>query len=323
MIKYNQISLEERENIYQLRKTGISVSEIGKLLNRNKSTISREITRNSSQKLGYLPDRANNLAKGRKNRNLLKIEKNPDLKQYILDRLTLDKWSPEMIAGRMRLENLPFRISHETLYQYIYSYPGQKQKLYQHLMLARPKRQLKYSRRKRSVPEIHKIKNRPEYINNRSEFGHFEGDLTFFKGSRNGNISVLVERLSRKTFLIQNNTKSSKNVMIKIARQAKDIPEIKSITFDNGGEFSQFGLLSINGIQTYFCDPGAPYQKGQVERTNVSLHKFIPKKTDFNTITENQIQYANDKLNNLPRKCLNFLTPNEAWNINQNSNRCT
>lgn len=190
-------------------------------------------------------------------------------------------------------------------------------------MLARPKRQLKYSHRKRSVPEIHKIKNRPEYINNRSEFGHFEGDLTFFKGSRNGNVSVLVERLSRKTFLIQNNTKSSKNVMIKIARQAKQIPEIKSITFDNGGEFSQFGLLSINGIHTYFCNTGAPYQKGQVERTNVSPNKFIPKKTDFNTITENQIQYANDKLNNLPRKCLNFLTPNEAWNINQNRACCT
>jgi len=117
--------------------------------------------------------------------------------------------------------------------------------------------------------------------------------------------------------------KASKNVMTKIASQVKKIPSAKSITFDNGGEFSQFGLLSIYGIQTYFCDPGAPYQKGQVERTNVSLHKFIPKKTDFNNITEEQIQYANDKLNNLPRKCLNFLTPNEAWNINQNTVCCT
>lgn len=316
MIKYKQINLEERENIYELRRWGISLTDIGNLLNRHKSTISREISRNKSAKLGYLPDRANNLAKGRKNRNLSKIEKDPDLKKYIIDRLSLDKWSPEMIAGRMKLEKIPIRVSHETLYQYIYSYLGQKQKLYQHLMLARPKRQLKYSRRKRSVPEIYRIKNRPEYINNRSEFGHFEGDLTFFKSSRNGNLSVLVERVSRKAFLIKNDSKASKNVMMKIARRVKKIPAAKSITFDNGGEFSQFGLLSINGIQTYFCDPGAPYQKGQVERTNVSLHKFIPKKTDFNTITEEQIQYANDKLNNLPRKCLNFLTPNEAWNKN-------
>jgi IS30 family transposase len=239
MIKYNQITLEEREKIYEFLKTDISITKIASEIGRNKSSISREISRNKSIKLGYLPDRANNLAKGRKNRNLSKIEKNPDLKKYIIDRLSLDKWSPEMISARMRRENLAFSISHETLYEYIYSYPGQKQKLYQHLMLARPKRQLKYSRRKRSVPEIYKIKNRPEQINNRSEFGHFEGDLTFFKGSKNGNISVLVERVSRKTFLIKNNSKASKNVMTKIASQVKKIPAAKSITFDNGGEFSQ------------------------------------------------------------------------------------
>ena len=110
--------------------------------------------------------------------------------------------------------------------------------------------------------------------------------------------------------------------MLKISAKTKTIPAIKSITFDNGGEFTQFGLLSLQNIQTYFCDPGAPYQKGQVERTNASLHKFIPKKTDFNQITQEQIIYANDKLNNLPKKCLNFLTPNEAWDINLNANRC-
>lgn len=317
MLKYKQINLEERENIYQLRKSGISMTDIGKLLGRNKSTISREISRNKSAKLGYLPDRANNLNKGRKNRNLSKIEKHPFLKKYIIDRLSLDKWSPEMIAGRMKLEKIPIRVSHETIYQYIYSYLGQKQKLYQHLMLARPKRQLKFSRRKRVLPDIYKISNRPERINNRSEFGHFEGDLTFFKGSKNGSISVLVERVSRKAFLIKNHNKTSRNVMLKIAAKAKSITAIKSITYDRGGEFAQFGLLSLQGIDTYFCDPGAPYQKGQVERTNVSLHKFIPKKTDFNTITENEVQYANDKLNNLPKKCLNFLTPNETWDIYQ------
>ena len=107
--------------------------------------------------------------------------------------MSIDKWSPEMISGRMKLENHSTKISHEALYQYIYSYQGQKQKLYQHLMLARPKRQLKYSRRKRIVPDIYKIANRPKSINNRSEFGHFEGDLTFFKGSKSGNLSVLVE----------------------------------------------------------------------------------------------------------------------------------
>lgn len=323
MIRYKQITIEEREKIYQFLKSNISLTQIAQEIGRHKSSISREISRNRSQKLGYLPDRANNLSLGRKNRNLSKIEKFPDLKKYIIDKLSLDKWSPEMIAGRMRHEKLPVKISHETIYKYIYSYPGQKLKLYQYLMLARPKRQLKYSRRKRILPQAYKISNRPEYINNRSEFGHFEGDLTFFKGSKNGNISVLVERLSRKAFLIKNNNKTSKNVMLKIAAKTKNIPAIKSITFDNGGEFTQFGLLGLQNIQAYFCNPGAPYQKGQVERTNVCLHKFIPKKSDFNTITEAQIEYANNKMNNLPKKCLHFLTPNEAWDINLKLTRCT
>jgi IS30 family transposase len=322
MLKYNQISIEEREKIYYFLRTDTSLTKIANHLGRHKSTISREISRNRSQKLGYLPDRANNLSVGRKNRNLSKIENNPHLKQYIIAKLSLDKWSPEMIAGRMKHEKLPIKISHETIYQYIYSYLGQKLKLYQHLMLARPKRQLKYSRRKRLVPDMYKISNRAEYINNRTEFGHFEGDLTFFKGSKNGNISVLVERLSRRVFLIKNNNKTSKNVMLKIAAKTKDLSVVKSITFDNGGEFTQFGLLSLQGVHTYFCDPGAPYQKGQVERTNVSLHKFIPKKTNFNTITEQQVEFANDKLNNLPRKCLNYLTPNEAWYKLQIQKRC-
>ena len=322
MLKYRQISTEEREKIYQLLKTDISLTKIAAHLGRHKSTISREVSRNKSEKLGYMPDRANNLAVGRKNRQLSKIEKNPNLKKYIIDRLSKDKWSPEMISGRMKLENFSVKISHETIYQYIYSYQGQKQKLYQYLMLGRTKRQLKYSRRRRCIPAVYKISNRPEYINNRSEFGHFEGDLTFFKGSKNGNISVLVERVSRKTFLIKNNNKTSKNVMLKIEKKKKNIPAIKSITFDNGGEFAQFGLLSLQNIQTYFCDPGAPYQKGQVERTNVFLHKFIPKKSDFNNITQEKLIYANDKINNLPKKCLNFLTPNEAWDINLKLIRC-
>ena len=137
MLEYKQITIEEREKIYQFLKTDISLTKIAAHLGRHKSTISTEISRNQSEKLGYLPDRANNLSLGRKNRNLSKLEKNPSLKKYIIDKLSLDKWSPEMISGRIKYEKSPVKISHETIYQYIYSYPGQKLKLYQHLMLAR------------------------------------------------------------------------------------------------------------------------------------------------------------------------------------------
>ena len=112
--------------------------------------------------------------------------------------------------------------------------------------------------------------------------------------------------------------------MLGLISKTKEISpvNIKSITFDNGGEFMKFGLLSLHGIKTYFCDPGAPYQKGQVERTNAILHKFIPKNSNFTTITNDNIYFANQKLNNLPRKCLNFLTPNEAWINHQKRKRC-
>ncbi len=316
MIRYKQISLEERENIYQLSGTGISLSEVARILNRNKSTISREIRRNKSDTLGYLPDRADNLAKRRKNRGLCKIEKCPELKTYIVSKLSEDKWSPEMIAGRMRMEKRPVLISHEAIYQYIYSSQGRKLKLYQYLMYGRRERQLKFSRRKHYIADNYKIKNRPDNINKRLEFGHFEGDLTFFKGSKKGNFTVMSERLSRRSFLIKNNNKSTANVMIGINKLLGSLPfqTIKSITFDNGGEFRQFGLLTLRGIDIFFCNPGSPYEKGTVERTNAILHKYIPKKSNFNSISDNMITHAQDKLNNLPRKILNFLTPNEAWN---------
>ena len=318
MIIYKQITLEEREKIYKCLNSGMAITKIAKELARNKSSISREIKRNKSNAIGYLPDRANILAIKRKNRNISKIEKHQDLKQYIVNRLKDDRWSPGMIAGRMKIEHKETKISHETIYQYIYSRNGQKLGLYGYLMYKRKEKRLKFSRKKRFVPEELKIQNRPKEIQGRSEFGHFEGDLTFFKGSRRGNFSAIVERKSRKVFLIKNETKKSINVMLGLKHAiCKSIScgLVKSITFDNGGEFKQFGILKMLGIKTYFCDPGCPYQKGQVERTNAILHKFIPKNSNFNELMQEDVLIAQERLNNLPRKCLNYLTPNEAWNI--------
>jgi IS30 family transposase len=320
MRRYKQISLEEREKIYKMLLTQDSLSKISLAIGRSKSTISRERSRNNSERLGYLPDRANNLSIGRKRRHLSKIENNTYLKNYIIGRLSEDKWSPEMISGRMKLEKQQVCISHEAIYQYIYSYPGQKLRLYEHLMYARPKRQLKCSRRHRyKVAEQYLLKNRPEIINDRSEFGHYEGDLTFFKGNSSGNLSVLVERKSRKSFLIRNNNKTTNLVLSNIINKIKSTnSSVKTITFDNGSEFKRFGLLGLMGIGTYFCNLGSPWQKGQVERTNAVLHKFIPKRSNINNITNDNVRIAEMKLNNLPRKNLNFLTANEVWDINQN-----
>ena len=173
MTKYTQLSIEEREKIYQLLKAGRSLSAVAKILFRHKSTISREIKRNGSLQLGYLPDRADNLSKMRKNRTRSKLDQYIELKEYIIERLTVGKWSPAMISGRINYERKLPPISHETIYQFIYSAQGRNLKLYKNLMYCRPSRQLKYNRR---------------------EFGHFEGDLTFFKESKSGINCTLLSR---------------------------------------------------------------------------------------------------------------------------------
>lgn len=311
---YTHLSLGDREKIYEHLGKGISITILANKLCRNKSTISRELKRNRSL-IGYLPDRADNKAKLRRKKRPHKIDKDPVLKQYIIERLKNDKWSPEIIAGRLAYESKKHIISHETIYKFIYSIEGQHLCLYKHLMYRRPKRHMHCVRQRRNLlPAKHDITNRPLYINSRNEFGHFEGDLTFLKGSNSSNLLVLIERVSRKSFIIKNSCKRSVNIMNTVFAKARTLAP-KSITFDNGSEFKRFGTLSLLGVDVYFCKPASPWQKGQVERLNAQLHKYIPKSSDIRTVSQNHVLEAQDKLNNLPRKILNFLTPDEVWNI--------
>ena len=320
MIKYIKLSLEEREKIYLLQQNKYSIRQIAKQIGRAPSTIKRELDRNCAA-IGYLPDSAHKFYLNRRVKQQTKLAKNPRLKAYVIARLKEDKWSPEGISGRLKVHEDIGTISHESIYQFIYSREGQKMKLYANLMYRRPKRQLQYTRINRPVvPEDIRISGRSEVINNRSEFGHFEGDLTFMKGSCSNNIISLLERKSRKTFLIRNDNKASISTISKITKRVKSLPEtcVKSMTFDNGGEFKRYAILGLIGVNVYFCNPHSPWQKGSVERMHVFLHKYIPKKSDIRFVTMEMIEKVENKLNNLPRKCLNYLTPNEAWNIYHN-----
>ena len=316
MLKYTHLSLDEREKIYILQKDNKSLRSIAKHIGRSASTIQREIKKNLSL-IGYTPDRAHAKIIEKRKRRKSKLDKNLQLKQYIIDRLVYDKWPPEAIEARLKNHENIGNISYETIYQFIYSREGNKMKLYDHLMYKRKARQLRHIRVKRAVvSEEHRIANRPEEINNRLEPGHFEGDLTFFKGSNSENVISMLERVSRKTFLTRNCDKTTIGTISKISKRIKPLPKAvcKSMTFDNGGEFRQFAPLGLIGLKVYFCDPHSPWQKGSVERMHVHLHKYIPKKTDIRAITEQRLKEAEEKLNNLPRKVLNYLTPNEVWN---------
>jgi len=217
------------------------------------------------------------------------------------------------------LTRTPFYgISGETIYKFIYSTDGQKLGLYRLLAKARPRRGMKKGRKPRGIPiqDRVSIHTRHKNIEKRKEIGHFEGDLTFFKGNQSANIAVVIERKSRFAFLEKNDSKKSNNVICGIFNVLAQTPQKarKSITFDNGSEFVKHGLLrKYLHMDTFFCDKHAPWQKGQVENFNAFLHRFIPKKSILKNFSDQLIQDLQNKINQRPRKCLGFKTPAEVF----------
>lgn len=317
MKEYKQLSLEERKEVYVMKKEGKGVREIARKIGRSGSTITRELQRNMvDERIGYLPDEAHSLASERKAKHGLKLNRYPGLKNMVIEQLK-EGWSPEVIAGRKKQQASPFLVCHETIYQFIYGKEGRELGLFKYLLRARPRRGLVYGRKPRSgIPERVSIHNRPEQVATREEFGHLEGDLTFFTDNQSMNLGVIVERKTRLIQLILNQSKHTNVVMQGMFNRLAILPDTakKSITFDNGLEFVRHTLLKkFMGIATYFCDKHAPWQKGQVEQMNCMLHRYLPKNSNLKEISYKQIELIQDKLNNRPRKCLGFKTPAEAF----------
>lgn len=314
---YIQMQKREREEVFLLRNQGKSLSEIAQALSRSKSTISRELARNTvDQALGYLPDTAHQQACLRTARHGFKVNRHPELKNAIILGLH-NKLSPEVIAGRRKQQGLPLLISTEAIYQFIYSEEGKKAQLFKLLLKARPRRGMHGGRQPRStIPDRISIHDRPKDVDDRKTVGHFEGDLTFFKGNLSINIGVIVERKTRLVRLIRNTSKYSSTVMKGMFNVLAALPESfrSSITFDNGSEFTKHTALKrFMDMDTYFCDKRSPWQKGQVEQMNVMLHRYLPKKSNIQHLTERQLKRIEDQLNNRPRKCLGFKTPAEVF----------
>lgn len=315
---YTQLNLEEREKIFKLRQNGVGIKSIARIINRDKSTISRELKRNRyTDSIVYLPDKANNMAKERKYTLKPKIDRFPDLKSYIMTKLK-QKWSPDSIAGRLKVDGV-VKVSAETIYQYIYSDKNRELGLHNYLAYKNKKRNQRYGRKTRKIiiPERISIHARSEEANKRKEMGHFEADLTFCKGSRSANIMVITERKTRYSFFIKNDSKKANEIGKNLFNVLATIPMSirKSVTFDNGTEFVNHRLIrDFLGIKTYFCDPHSPWQKGQVEKTNAMLHRFISKKSSLSTLDEKSLEDIQNQFNNIPRKVLNYRTSTEIFN---------
>lgn len=248
-----------------------------------------------------------------------KLRRNPDLRVFVIDRLQAH-WSPEQIAGRLVADGVsPVRICPETIYRFIYSKDDYALELYRHLPEARRKRRRRGTRQPRGarIPIDCRIGQRPECIGDRSDFGHWEGDLLIFRRELGeANVTTLVERKSRYTVMIKNRSRHSRPIMDKIIDAFSPLPSHarRSFTFDRGTEFMGYRALEDGiGARSGFCDPNSPWQKGAVENANKRIRRFMPDDTDLATVDQSQLVALTHHLNALPRKCLGFRTPAEMF----------
>jgi len=312
---HKHLTQDQRSEIYLLHAGGKSRGKISQILGVHKSTISRELKRNKDPNIGdYLPDKAQILAQQRRNRPGSKIERSKALQTTIVDHIAMG-WSPEVIAGRLKTENVEHTISHESIYKWIYG-EGKKHNLVQYLVRKKRKRGMRPCRKAKAslIPDRLSIHERPlEFL---KEFGHWEGDTVIFAGNK-GALVTLYERISKVVLAKKAPQKKADIVEETIQNILEELPEEsrKSITFDNGGEFAQHMKLRESlQDKTYFCDPYSSWQKGGVENANGIIRRDVPKGSKEKDYTDIDIELIINDINNTPRKSLGFLTPIEKFN---------
>lgn len=298
-----------------------SCRTIGDWIGRDQSVVSRELARNSDW-FGYSAERAQGYADSREaGKARPKLSKDPRLKEWVVARLE-DDWSPDEIAGRLRKQppsDLTGKyVCHETIYQFIYEGEGYDLGLWRHLRRSQPTRrsQGKRQARRTLIPERTSIQARPEEVNQRTTFGHWESDTVEGRRSRPGGLSVQVERLSRFTLITLLGSKRAEETADALVRTVERVPAgaVQSVTFDNGPEGAQHTVLGrAYDIQTYFADPYCSWQKGTVENMNGFIRQYFPKGFDPTTTTPKEVTHVEDRLNHRPRRCLNYRTPAEMF----------
>jgi IS30 family transposase len=319
---YGQLSLDERIEIYRLRVSGESMQAIACTLGRHVSTISRELARNSQPSRawagGYEPVRADQLAERRRRWDgRFKLARQTDLRNCVGKGLAMGH-SPEQIAGRLALEHGRVIISHESIYRFIYHRTAQKD--YWHRLL--PRHKLRRGRRGRPggspasfIKQRRSITERPAEVEDRTAPGHWEADFMLFARYGQG-LLVLHERQTRFSIVQQPVDRKAVLTAWTIARQLGKLPQAmrKTISFDNGTEFAEHHRLHQTlGVETFFCDPHSPWQKGGVENSIGRLRRTLPRKTDLKLLTPDALKRHAQRLNDTPRKCLDFKTPAEAF----------
>ena len=315
---------EQRYELARLLDAGSSQAAAARQIGVHPSTVSRELARNSHPQHGYQPERADQLAWQRQRRpKRSKIASNPELRaevQRLLDR----RFSPEQIAGRLRIlypDNADMQLSHETVYQSIYVFPrGElRRELKATLRSGRGARQPRGRRQTRrgGIRDAVSIHDRPEEVEGRLIPGHHEGDLIKGSTASNSAVGTIVERTTGYlTLLPLRDGHSAEQVADAIVEQMSALPAwfAKTLTWDRGLELARHAdVTARTGIDVYFADPYSPHQRGSNENINGLIREYLPKSTDLSIHTEADLAAVADELNDRPRKRLGFYTPREAY----------
>ena len=316
-MSYTHLTPFERNQLYKMHVIDqLSISFIAQEMNRSKATISRELKRNSSDNLLYLPDKAQQIAESRRQESKdvfgsISINIIDKIKYY----LELS-YSPRQLSGRMKIYD-SMSISHETIYQLIYADYCGLGEYKKHLRQKQKKRRRRkgINQKRGKIPNRVGIENRPPIADLKTQIGHWEGD-TVIGSNHNGAIVTYVDKASKYLVAGLINNKKANQVN---ARTIELFQEVKSdfrrtITFDNGTEFSKHQEISEElELDIFFANPHSPWERGLNEHTNGLIREFLPKGTNFRIVTDEELKRIVDLINNRPRESLDFRTPHEVF----------
>jgi len=316
------MTLAEREEIFRGLVDERSFHSIASRLGRATSTVSREVKRNGGRD-GYSISGADKAAWDRALRpKVCKLVRHRALAHLVAGRLKL-QWSPEEIAGWLRREypnDENRQVSHETIYKtlFIQARGALKKELLAHLrqtrVMRKPRGHTLKGKKQGQIVNAVSIRERPAEVEDRAVPGHWEGDLII--GANQSQIATLVERSTRYCMLVRVKSKDSETVINALIKQAHKLPRelYKSLTWDRGSELADHQRFSLaTNIKVYFCDPRSPWQRGSNEQTNGLLRQYFPKGMDLSNVHQNHLNAIARRLNERPRKTLEYYSPAEKF----------
>jgi transposase, IS30 family len=310
MQHYTQLTEEQRYQIYALLKYNHTQTEIASIVGVDKSTISRELKRNTGGR-GYRPIQAHKKALQRRDEKVrLSIT---DTTWQRVEQLLREDWSPEQITLWL-IETGEPTVSHESIYQYVYWDKIHGGDLYTHLRCKKKnrKRYGAYDRRGSLKNQV-SIDERPAVVENRLREGDWEVDTIIGKNHKQAIVSI-TERVHRLTYLYKVVSKDAKSVGRAIVRKLKEVGlPVLTITSDNGREFGDHEYIAKRlGADFFFAHPYCSWERGANENSNGLVRQYFPKGTDFSLLMPSDLKRAEYRLNNRPRKCLDMKTPNQV-----------